>query len=88
VALDVYGLPAGIYAVAVDGTEETFTLAVDNALPGAELPNPASVYCDEQGYRVEMRSDDEGNQYGVCIFPDGSECDEWAFFRGECGPAD
>jgi hypothetical protein len=23
----------------------------------------------------------------VCIFPDGSECDEWAYFRGECGPA-
>lgn len=20
---------------------------------------------------------------GVCIFPDESECDEWAFFRGE-----
>jgi hypothetical protein len=23
----------------------------------------------------------------MCIFPDGSECDEWAYFRGECGPA-
>jgi putative hemolysin len=88
VALDVYGLPAGTYAVDVDGTEETFTLAVDNAPPDAELPNPASVYCEEQGYRVEIRTDDEGNQYGVCVFPDGSECDEWAFFRGECGPAD
>ena len=88
VALDVYGLPAGTYAVDVDGTEETFKLAVDNAPPDAELPNPASVYCEEQGYRVEIRTDDEGNQHGVCVFPDGSECDEWAFFRGECGPAD
>ncbi|MBN1260537.1 MAG: DUF333 domain-containing protein, partial [Anaerolineae bacterium] len=25
-------------------------------------------------------------QYGVCIFPDGSECDEWAFFNGACAP--
>jgi hypothetical protein len=22
----------------------------------------------------------------VCTFPDGSQCDEWAYFRGECGP--
>jgi len=22
----------------------------------------------------------------VCIFPDGSECEEWAYLRGECGP--
>jgi hypothetical protein len=22
----------------------------------------------------------------VCIFPDGTECDTWSFFRGECSP--
>jgi putative hemolysin len=88
VALDVYGLPAGTYTVDVNGARETFSLAVDNAPADAGLPNPASVYCEEQGYRVEIRTDDEGNQYGACVFPDGSECDEWAFFRGECGPAD
>jgi len=48
------------------------------------LPNPASKYCVDQGYKLEIRSDEAGNQYGVCIFPDGSECEEWAFFRGEC----
>lgn len=51
----------------------------------ANMPNPASVYCEEQGGRLEIRSDANG-QYGVCIFEDGSECDEWAFFRGECAP--
>jgi len=88
VSLDVYGLSAGTYTVDVNGAKETFTLDVDNAPTEAGLPNPASVYCQEQGYRLEMRTDDQGNQYGVCVFPDGSECDEWAFFRGECGPAD
>jgi putative hemolysin len=53
----------------------------------ANLPNPASVYCKEQGYRNEIRTTDDGSQTGYCIFPDGSECDEWAFYRGECGPA-
>jgi putative hemolysin len=51
------------------------------------LANPASVHCTEQGYELDMRSDETGGQFGVCVFPDGSECDEWAFFRGECGPA-
>jgi Tol biopolymer transport system component/putative hemolysin len=53
--------------------------------PTIGLANPASVYCEEQGYTLEMRTDENGD-YGVCIFPDGSECEEWAFYRGECGP--
>ncbi len=52
------------------------------AQPG--LPNPASVYCQEQGGRLEIRTDADGGQAGYCVFPDGSECEEWAFFRGEC----
>jgi len=60
------------------------------AAPAAELdmPNPASVYCEEQGGKIEIRTQDDGGQYGVCIFPDGSECEEWAFFRGECKPGE
>ncbi len=51
----------------------------------AKLANPAAEYCIQQGGKLEVRKDDQGNEYGVCIFDDGSECDEWAFFRGECG---
>ncbi len=54
--------------------------------PQTGLANPASVHCHEQGYELEIRTDSEGGQYGVCIFPDGSECEEWAYFRGECQP--
>lgn len=52
----------------------------------AGLPNPASVHCEEQGYSLEIRTDEQGGQFGVCIFPDGSQCDEWDYYRGECGP--
>lgn len=48
------------------------------------IPNPASVFCEKNGGRVVIRKDTEGNEYGVCVFDDGKECDEWAFFRGEC----
>lgn len=56
------------------------------ATPAAGLPNPASVFCEEQGHTLEIRTDADGNQYGVCVFAQGGECDEWAYFRGECGP--
>lgn len=49
------------------------------------MPNPASVYCEEQGGTVDIQ-DEEGDQVGYCVFPNGSECEEWAFFRGECAP--
>jgi putative hemolysin len=59
---------------------------VSTDIPQAIVPNPASAYCLEQGYTSEIRTAAHGSQSGVCIFPDGSECDEWAYFRGECGP--
>jgi putative hemolysin len=62
------------------------TVPTDISQP--DMPNPASAYCEQQGYRVEIRTAADGSQTGYCIFPDGSECDEWAYFRGECGPAD
>ena len=52
-----------------------------------QIANPASVYCVQSGYTLEIRTSTGGGQYGVCIFPDGSECEEWAFFRNECGAA-
>jgi len=51
---------------------------------GAGLANPASVNCIDKGYEFEIRTNQDGSQYGVCMFPDGSECEEWAYYRGEC----
>lgn len=48
------------------------------------ITNPAAVYCEEQGYKIEIRTDAQGNRYGVCIFPDGLECEGWKFYHGEC----
>jgi putative hemolysin len=54
--------------------------------PNADVPNPASIYCEEHGGKVELRQDASGGGLGICVFGDGSECDEWAYFRGECEP--
>lgn len=55
--------------------------------PAVGLPNPASVYCEEQGGTLELRTE-VGGQVGICHFDDGSECEEWAFYRDECAPGD
>ncbi|MFA6529038.1 MAG: DUF333 domain-containing protein [Candidatus Gracilibacteria bacterium] len=47
------------------------------------LANPASENCIQKGGTLEMRENKNG-QYGVCIFEDNRQCEEWAFFRGEC----
>ncbi|MCJ7641553.1 MAG: DUF333 domain-containing protein [Desulfobacterales bacterium] len=53
----------------------------------ANTPNPASVYCEQNGNKLEIQTAADGSQYGICVFPDGSPCDEWAYYRGECGLA-
>lgn len=60
--------------------------AVPDTRADADMPNPASAYCEEQGGVVETREDEDGGQYGVCVFDDGSECEEWAFYNGDCEP--
>ena len=50
------------------------------------LANPASVYCTEQGGKLDIRTTADGNQTGFCIFADNSECEEWSYYRGECQP--
>ncbi|MGE5462055.1 MAG: DUF333 domain-containing protein [Syntrophothermus sp.] len=69
------------------GTEQQPIAApVSTGTIQANMPNPASVYCEQQGNRLEIRTAADGSQAGICIFPDGSECDEWAYYRGECEP--
>ncbi len=54
--------------------------------PESNLPNPAAAYCEQQGNQLKIVTTDDGSQQGVCIFPNGSTCDEWAYFRDACGP--
>ena len=49
----------------------------------AGLPNPAAVYCEEQGGILESRTFEKGTR-GFCLFDDGSQCGQWDFFRGDC----
>lgn len=62
------------------------SLAPSTPTPVPNMPNPAAVYCEQQGGKSEIVTAADGSQSGRCVFPDGSQCDEWAYFRGECQP--
>jgi len=49
----------------------------------AAIPNPAAVYCLEQGGKTEVFEFDSG-QDAYCVFGDGSLCWEWDFYNGLC----
>jgi putative hemolysin len=55
-----------------------------NTAEAVQLANPASEHCEKRGGRLERVKDEHGNESGYCVFPDGTRCEEWALFRGQC----
>lgn len=51
------------------------------------IANPAAVFCAEQNGINEIVKMPSGT-VGFCHFPDGSVCDDWAFYRAQCAPGD
>lgn len=49
-----------------------------------QIANPASVYCTSQGGKLDLINNENGS-YGMCTLANGQVCEEWAYFRGECG---
>ncbi|MCA9596287.1 MAG: DUF333 domain-containing protein [Myxococcales bacterium] len=49
------------------------------------MANPASKHCIDNGGKLEIQTEPAG-EYGVCVFADGSRCEEWTFLRGSCKP--
>ena len=47
----------------------------------AQIANPASEYCVAQGGTINIVKDSEGNESGMCKLADGTEVDEWEYFR-------
>lgn len=45
------------------------------------MANPAATFCIENGGMHDIRKDDQGNEFGVCVFADGTEVDAWDFLR-------
>jgi putative hemolysin len=70
----------------------TLALFMASTPPAVGVPNPAAAYCLQQGGSFVVRTGPEGDQYGVCVFPDGAECRAWHYYcvctrdRNTCTP--
>lgn len=80
----LFALVLLLFVIAACGPTPTAIPAEATSQVG--VANPASVYCVENHGRLEIRTGADGGQIGICVFDDGSECEEWAYFRGECQP--
>ena len=77
-AMKIYGL--FIMAVLLLLAQISIAAAASPAESGSsQIANPASVYCTGQGYKLDLR-----DNAGYCVFPNGQECEEWAFYYGKC----
>ncbi len=47
----------------------------------AQTTNPASTYCVEQGGELVLINDEVKGSHGICKFKDGTEIEEWEFYR-------
>jgi putative hemolysin len=62
----------------VQPASKCVALAGQSSGGGVGLGNPASIYCTQMGYVLN------GSQ---CVLSATVQCEEWAFYRGECGAA-
>lgn len=49
-----------------------------------QIANPASTYCINQGGQLKIEKTPNQSEYGVCIFEDNRQCEEWAMFNKLC----
>jgi putative hemolysin len=61
-------------------------VAHPDATPGSggQIANPASENCVRQGGTLAIQTRGDGGEYGICVFPDNKQCEEWALLRGDC----
>lgn len=48
------------------------------------LSNPASEYCVSNGGMIELVTEPDGSQFGLCYIDDTTACEEWLYMNGEC----
>jgi len=47
----------------------------------AQMANPASVYCQQLGGKLEIAKGKDGGEVGYCTLPGGERIEEWELFR-------
>ena len=61
------------------------TITVNDFKSSKQAVNPASTYCFEKGGKIQTK-EVKGEVESICVLPDGSECEQWEYYEGNCPP--
>ncbi len=50
----------------------------------SQIANPAAKNCVDKGGKLSFQKGADGWENEMCTLSDGTVCEEWAYFRGEC----
>jgi hypothetical protein len=53
--------------------------------PPVGMADPSWEYCAQQGGKP-VSVPGTGGEHGVCVFPDGTQCNTWDLYHGDCKP--
>ncbi|WP_081781874.1 ice-binding family protein [Candidatus Nitrosotenuis chungbukensis] len=59
--------------------------AIQNPHTPEQSVSPATMHCLDNGGKIKVQGTGKLMQ-SICVFPDGSQCEEGKYFRGECYP--
>ncbi len=87
-AIGFFIIVAVLTGVAMGCTDGKNTKEESVQTTDVQIANPAATFCINQNKdnKYEIRKNQDGSETGYCIFPNGKECIDWLYFRGECGP--
>lgn len=71
-------------ATALSGCGSGQATAAAETSSQSQIANPASENCIQQGGTASIQKRGDGGEYGVCLFEDNRQCEEWALMRGDC----
>ena len=63
-----------------------YAQTAEPAAENATIANPASTNCVARGGKSTIEKNGKGAEFGVCMFADNRQCEEWALLRNECSP--
>jgi len=58
---------------------------ISNASAQSTLANPASQNCVAKGGTITIETNPKSAEYGVCVFADNLQCEEWAMLQCRTG---
>ena len=79
-------LMAGSLMAACGGDDAPVSTNPPTSDGGAQVANPASQYCIDQGGTLEI-VDETAGQVGYCNLPDGTRIEEWEYFNASQSPS-